>query len=314
VGVTKTQVEMYKDNSLESEEEEKEQVVHRNPIRELGFAQIEHVIGLDKGLSDGAYRTLSILHFFWRQTHKAWPSLETLCKLRGKKHTAISAHLAELQAKRIITRERRYSRSTITWLEDLPDEYYRAAENFLNQRDIRKNGRPSSEKADGLRINKEKEPRVTATLSTASGDSVPQGRKPGPQEAAHRMKSEARVEFGTQDATIAPRGGDKTTAQQKMVAALVEVTDSDEQLNSRMLTTSASKLVKAGYTSEQILKYYGGSNSRAKSWWYRNDWRGQKGQRPTIRAINETIRAARNHDSKEHAVAVNQNGDGSFNL
>ncbi len=312
--MTKTQAEMREDDYIESEEEEKEQVVYRNPVRELGFAQIEHVIGLDKGLSDGAYRTLSILHFFWRQRNMAWPSLETLCKLRGKKHTAISAHLAELQTRGIITRERRYSRSSITWLEDLPDEYYRAAENFLHQRDIRKNGRQSSEKTDGLRINKEEEERVTGPISSASIDSVLSRRKPGSKKVAHRMKGEIHGEFGTRTGTIAPRGSDKPTAQKKMVTALGVVTESDERLNLRILSTTASKLVKAGYTPDQILEYYGGSNGQDKSWWYKSDWRGKKGERPTIRAINETIRAARNHESKEPAIAVSQNGDGSFNL
>ena len=194
--MTRIHLEMGEVDSVESRKEENEQIVHRNPIRELGFAQIEHVLGLDKDLSDGAYRTLSLLHFFWRQSNKAWPSMRTLCKLRGKKHSAISAQLAELSAKGIISRERRYSRSTITWLEDLPKEYYKAAENHLKQRDIRKNGQvetnvqksgwPSSEKVDDLIISKEEEPGINQVVLTAPDDLVSHGKKSGRQRASHR--------------------------------------------------------------------------------------------------------------------------------
>lgn len=128
------------DNSDAKEEE----VVFKNPIRELGFAQIEHIIGLDTDLSDGAYRTLSILHYFWQQKKSAYPSIETLAKLRGKSERTISEHLAELETKQIITRARRMGTSSMTYLEDLPQEYKDAAAAILTERmqkTARKTGR-----------------------------------------------------------------------------------------------------------------------------------------------------------------------------
>lgn len=110
------------------------EVSFKNPIRELGFAQIEHIIGLDTELSDGAYRTLSILHYFWQQKKSAYPSIETLAKLRGKSERTITEHLAELESKGIISRVRRLGTSSITYLEDLPQEYKDAAAAILQER------------------------------------------------------------------------------------------------------------------------------------------------------------------------------------
>ena len=46
-----------------------------------------------------------------------------------------------------------------------------------------------------------------------------------------------------------------------------------------------SRLTMAGYTAENIMELYGQPDGR----WYSEDWRGQKGQRPTLSTINETI-------------------------
>lgn len=117
------------------------EIEHRNPVRELGFAQIEHVITLDKNLSDGAYRTLGILHYFWQQKTSAYPSVETLADLRGVTVTTISRHLAELTDRKIISRERRVGTSSITYLEDLPQEYHDAATSILQKRRDNKNAK-----------------------------------------------------------------------------------------------------------------------------------------------------------------------------
>lgn len=123
-----------------------EEVSFRNPVRELGFAQIEHIIGLDVDLSDGAYRTLAILHYFWQQKKRAYPSLETLAKLRGKSQRTISEHLAELEEKGIISRARRMGTSSLTFLEELPQSYTEAAAAILEERAFRKIARKSGRK------------------------------------------------------------------------------------------------------------------------------------------------------------------------
>lgn len=51
----------------------------------------------------------------------------------------------------------------------------------------------------------------------------------------------------------------------------------------RYLST-AKKLLKAGYTEQFILKHYGDNG-----WWYREDFRGQKGQPPTYGQITQTV-------------------------
>jgi DNA-binding transcriptional ArsR family regulator len=134
---------LYVVNEPESAEVE---VSFKNPVRELGFAQIEHIIGLDVDLSDGAYRTLSILHYFWQQKKRAFPSLETLAKLRGKSERTVSEHLAELTEKGIISRARRMGTSSMTYLEDLPQSYAEAATAILEERALRKTARKTGRK------------------------------------------------------------------------------------------------------------------------------------------------------------------------
>jgi len=43
---------------------ETQEIRHRNPIKELGFAAMEHALTLDTDLSDGAYRTYALLKFY----------------------------------------------------------------------------------------------------------------------------------------------------------------------------------------------------------------------------------------------------------
>ena len=95
-----------------------------------------------------------------------------------------------------------------------------------------------------------------------------------------------------------------------MVGALASVTGRDVRLNSKKLATSAADLVRAGYTPGQVSKFYG----EGQSWWYRSDWRGGRGQKPTLAAINETIQAAKDQEKKEPTASPIQNSDRSYNL
>jgi DNA-binding MarR family transcriptional regulator len=177
---------LYVVNEPESAEVE---VSFKNPVRELGFAQIEHIIGLDVDLSDGAYRTLSILHYFWQQKKRAFPSLETLAKLRGKSERTVSEHLAELTEKGIISRARRMGTSSMTYLEDLPQSYAEAATAILEERALRKTARKTGRKLPveaeanfHLRITREEEQVVEPT--TPSMESPSHESQPSPAEQA----------------------------------------------------------------------------------------------------------------------------------
>lgn len=74
------------------------------------------------------------------------------------------------------------------------------------------------------------------------------------------------------------------TPHQVMIGELAKVTGFDLKMHGGRLGRSASKLVKAGYLSEQIETAY-----CQEGWWYQNDWRGQKGEMPTPEQIIETI-------------------------
>lgn len=61
------------------------------------------------------------------------------------------------------------------------------------------------------------------------------------------------------------------------------------KVNPKLITPNrylsiAKKLIKAGYTEEFILKHYSDSG-----WWYREDFRGQKGQPPNQGQILQTV-------------------------
>lgn len=111
---------------------------YKDPIKQVGFAQIEHVIAFDESLSDGAYRTYAIIISFAQQHDWATPSVSTIAGLRGKDAATISRHLAELQEHRLIDRQRRVGTSSKTTILDMPAEYINSAELILQKRNIAK--------------------------------------------------------------------------------------------------------------------------------------------------------------------------------
>lgn len=76
---------------------------------------------------------------------------------------------------------------------------------------------------------------------------------------------------------------DPTLAE--MVNALVDATGMSAHLNWTKLSDLARELLGGGYTAGQVAQVYGPAG-----WWYTCDWRGQKGQRPGVTAVRETIR------------------------
>jgi hypothetical protein len=73
------------------------------------------------------------------------------------------------------------------------------------------------------------------------------------------------------------------TAQQEMVGALADVTGMDTRLNGSRLGKVAAQLSRVGATPDDLRANYGPG-----AWWYRADWRGQKGEFPRPEQVLET--------------------------
>lgn len=86
-------------------------------------------------------------------------------------------------------------------------------------------------------------------------------------------------------------------AMEAMTAAITEVTGIDARLNWTKengdgVGDVAYALVKAGYDADQVRRHYS-QQPVAGAWnWYEKDWRGKKGEAPSLRGIRETIAGA----------------------
>ena len=83
------------------------------------------------------------------------------------------------------------------------------------------------------------------------------------------------------------QGPTKKELQYAMMCAVGEVCKMDIKLNDGRVGKCAKGLLAAGYTIEQLQRYYG-----PDSWWYKNDWRGKQNSPPKPEQINETIKQA----------------------
>jgi DNA-binding transcriptional ArsR family regulator len=118
----------------EQESETGADIEFRDPIKELGWAKIDHILTLDTTLSDGAYRTYAILCYYWQRKHAAWANVQTMATVRGVKESTLRSHLKELCDAELITRKRRMGQSSMTYLEDLPNRYAEGAKTVLANR------------------------------------------------------------------------------------------------------------------------------------------------------------------------------------
>jgi hypothetical protein len=83
-----------------------------------------------------------------------------------------------------------------------------------------------------------------------------------------------------------PKTEKTLTANQVMVGILSKVTGLDYNLKTNLtrLAKQAGDLVRAGYAPEFVEREYS-----TGGWWYSNDWRGKKDQRPTPEQVAQTI-------------------------
>jgi predicted transcriptional regulator len=100
---------------------EDEKLQFENPVQDFGWAMIPHAMTRDPDLSDGAYRTYTHLLEYAQQKKKAWPGIETVAEARGKEERTITRHFLELEKFGYIKRQRRYGKTTMTWIRDAFD-------------------------------------------------------------------------------------------------------------------------------------------------------------------------------------------------
>lgn len=86
--------------------------------------------------------------------------------------------------------------------------------------------------------------------------------------------------------STAPQNGASGPNLYQIASALAEVTAVDLKLNRGPVFQLAKTFESLGATVEQIHALYGPSGE-----WYKTDWRGQKGQRPTLSQIRSTWKA-----------------------
>jgi hypothetical protein len=82
------------------------------------------------------------------------------------------------------------------------------------------------------------------------------------------------------------RAGENSEQWNRFCHALADVCRLDFEVNAGRIRKTASTLWRSGsgYTTEDLYCFGG--------WWYRNDWRGKKGEVPRLRDVVELIRAA----------------------
>ena len=118
-----------------------EEFQFRNPVKQLGFAQINHVVTMDLALSDGAKITFQLYLKYAHQKESCWPSIQRIAEERGKTTTTISRHNGELARLGYITRQRRMGRTSLTIIEDVEQipRLQELASTKLQKRDDHKN-------------------------------------------------------------------------------------------------------------------------------------------------------------------------------
>lgn len=95
----------------------------------------------------------------------------------------------------------------------------------------------------------------------------------------------------------------------RWMVAIGEVCQMDLKLKSNKgpISKYAKELREANYTTEQIIQFYGNGQGKHDSWWYKTDWRGQKGQPPKPADIAKTIKQAVG-STKPSTVSGDRNG------
>lgn len=91
----------------------------------------------------------------------------------------------------------------------------------------------------------------------------------------------------------------RVSEHKQMIGVLANVTRANSNLVGAKLGVAAARLLKAGYHPHQVKELY----SRGGAY-YKYDWRGKKGELPTIASINDSIARLLKEDEKSEVVEV----------
>jgi len=165
---------------------ERTETRYKDPIKQVGYASMEHVLTFDNDLSDGAFRTYAHLKYHWQQKELSWQSVATMARARGISEPTIKRHLAELSENGLIKRERRDGHSSFTWLLDLPQKYVEAARIIIDTR-VDQKRYVGSIKSDTYKKNKEEEQRISPYDAKTASLSPEEEQTPFPKEERIRV-------------------------------------------------------------------------------------------------------------------------------
>ena len=177
---------------------EPEPLRSKSTVKQLGWAQVYHVLTLDKELSDGAFRLYALLLKYARQSGGCWPGVERLTRDLGKTKSTIKARLAELAERGLVTRERRFGVSSITRMEDL-EQVYDGPENGIIEQSFEE---PENRPTKGQRTGRHEEKQDT-NMQQGDDDS----------SAEQHTITSLLTDFGV-DSTVARRLARKCTTDQ----------------------------------------------------------------------------------------------------
>lgn len=124
--------------------------------------------------------------------------------------------------------------------------------------------------------------------------------EPLPEEEGAELKP-ARPKAKPRQPELFQAAEAQTTDLKNMISALSTVTGMDFNLNFKRLIQPARILLQHNYTPQQVRSLY---ESGTESWWYHKDWRGKKGQRPSLTNISETIAQALEDGTNEFSSEI----------
>lgn len=130
--------------------------------------------------------------------------------------------------------------------------------------------------------------RNVTVITQDPGPAIP----PPPQEKKQKTKNQSKTAAMSVNVPADfefPEDPDIKRAQAEMIHAVAEVTGMDAKLNFGVLLQPTLDLVLAGYQPDQIRACYGREAPPGRWGWYRDDWRGKKGDMPTLKNIVETV-------------------------
>lgn len=198
-------------------------VEYRNPVKACGFAMVYHAVSLDLELSDGAFRTLCVLHMYAQKRGLCFPSRSTVSDRRGKGESTLSRHYQELERLGYIEREQRDSH---TWLIIINDEFVNTRLQNLAEHEIASRGGGLSKmRSQGDVPSQKREPEEEQEREKEKNHRPPAaaGMPARPQaKPSYQMVSEPVPEYAETPFTIALNAALKTSGKRPLTPAMVK--------------------------------------------------------------------------------------------